>query len=187
MLCSHVGIVGGFSFGSRYISQLAYDEPREGQTSSTEQAVQAQGVVASISPTWSRYFQHLSKADARTRQKALLSLREAVRSSPDQAGALLDLWSKQFPRLVMDQSKQVRIAACQVMADVADAVGRQMASIIRSVFPFLFFCKFDSSQEVSQEAQKALSVMFPGDKYLGALDFCLKSVRDAWQFEQVPN
>eukprot|EP00890_Picochlorum_soloecismus_P004452 jgi/Picsp_1/5007/NSC_02370-R1_protein len=172
---SNVGLVGGFSFGSRYISQVANDEQREGQPSSSEHAIQAQG-VASISPTWSRYFQHLSKADARTRQKALLSLREAVRSSPEEAVELLDLWSKQFPRLVMDQSKQVRIAACQMMTDVADAVGRQMASIIRSIFPFLFFCKFDPSQEVSQEAQKALSVMFPGDKYLDALHFCLKSV-----------
>lgn len=175
MLCSHVG---GFSFGSRYISQVTNDELREGQPSSTERAALK---VASISPTWSRYFQHLSKADARTRQKALLSLQKDVRSSPEEAGALLDLWSQQFPRLVMDQSKQVRIAACQVMADVADAVGRQMASIIRSIFPFLFFCKFDPSQEVSQEAQNALSGMFPGEKFLGALDFCSKAVRDAWR------
>lgn len=175
MLCSHIG---GFSFGSRYISQVTNDELREGQPSSTGRAAHRE---ASISPTWSRYFQHLSKSDARTRQKALLSLREAVRSSPEEAGTLLHLWSKQFPRLVMDQSKQVRIAACQVMADVADAVGRQMASIIRSIFPFLFLCKFDPSQEVSQEAENALSSMFPGDKYLGALDFCSKHVRDVWQ------
>jgi hypothetical protein len=136
------------------------------------------GQHESVGPTSLRVqkcLEHLSKSDARTRQRALYSLKEALEEDRSDAGNLLWYWSKQFPKLMKDPSKHVRIGSCELTLTLSTCVGRGMGKIIKDVFPPLYFAQYDEN-DVAQVASRVLQVMLPGDKTDRAVDMCLDQV-----------
>lgn len=172
VLCSAVPSIGKFSFGSRFLEQMSSstDSPA---TKDSDESTEARLASSPVSPC----IQHLSKSDARTRQKALSSLIDLVESDPSNGVFLLDYWSKQFPKLAQDASKHVRAASCRLTAALSKQVGRKMGSVIKSVFSPLYFAQFDESEDVCRAAAAALQEMLPGEKLSAAVDICLGEVR----------
>lgn len=172
VLCSAVPPIGKFSFGSRFVEQMSKSADPPGMKDS-DGSTEAHVASSPVSPC----IQHLSKSDARTRQKALITLIDLVESEPSNGVFLLDYWSKQFPKLAQDASKHVRAASCRLTAALSKQVGRQMGSIIKSVFSPLYFAQFDESDDVCRSAAAALQEMLPGEKLSAAFDICMDEVR----------
>lgn len=172
VLCSAVPSIGKFSFGSRFVEQMSKGTDSSGMNDSNG-STEAHVASSPVSPC----IQHLSKSDARTRQKALITLIDLVESEPSNGAFLLDYWSKQFPRLAQDASKHVRAASCRLTATLSKQVGRKMGRIIKSVFSPLYFAQFDESDDVRRSAAAALQEMLPGEKLSAAFDICMDEVR----------
>lgn len=167
---------GHFTFGARFIDQVSSGVEDEGSSSTSTTSVAGQDAsVGTTSLRVQKCIQHLSKNDARTRQRALSSLKEYLEEDSSEALGLLAYWSKQFPKLMKDPSKHVRIASCELTLVFSTCVGRNMGKIIKDVFPPLFFAQYDE-KDVAQVASSVLHAMLPGNKTDKAVDMCLEEV-----------
>lgn len=165
---------GNFTFGARFIDQVSPDIETTGALSTSTGS--ADQHVGPTSLRVQKCLQHLSKSDARTRQRALSSLQEALEEDPSDAGNLLGYWSKQFPKLMKDPSKHVRIGSCELTMTLSTCVGRGMGKIIKDIFPPLFFAQYDEN-DVALVASRVVQGMLPGGKTDKAIDMCLDQVR----------
>lgn len=129
-----------------------------------------------LQPALAAHVSHLRRDDSRTRHKALLHLKFWVEEG-NNGQELLEFWSKYSKLALLDQSRNVRSAACLFTATLAKNVGKKMGSIIRNVFPSLFFAQFDDSEEVSSAAQKCIADMFPARKMAEVHILCCDQVR----------
>lgn len=166
---------GNFTFGARFIDQVSSDVENTGTLSTS---TRSSGQHENFGPTSLRVqkcIQHLSKSDARTRQRALSSLQEALEEDPSDAGNLLGYWSKQFPKLMKDPSKHVRIGSCELTMTLSTCVGRSMGRVIKDIFPPLFFAQYDEN-DVAEVACRVVQAMLPGGKTDKAIDLCLDQV-----------
>lgn len=164
---------GNFAFGARFMGQLSPGVGDEGSPSCTNIAEQQTSLRVQ------KCIQHLSKHDARTRQRALSALKNSLEEDSSDAIGLLEYWSKQFPKLMKDPCKHVRIGSCELTLTLSLCVGRGMGKIIKDVFPPLFFAQYDE-HDVALVASSVLQAMLPGNKMDKAVDMCLDQVGHVW-------
>lgn len=163
---------GGFSFGSKYISQVSGNAP------SPSAAPSASALIPSeLDGQLSQQLQKLSKRDAITRLKALQTLNELIKvKSSSDMGPMLGPWAYYFARLIMDAHRGVRAEACAVMGAVAVAVGRALAPYLKLLIPPWYIACYDASREVAAAASAALETALPAPKSRDALLFCRAEV-----------
>lgn len=121
-----------------------------------------------------QHLRRLSKKDPTTKLKALTSLGTIFRQIPaSELCQIAPQWVFEYKRLVQDNSRQVRQAAHDVMANLALTIGRGLAPHLRSVMGAWWLGQFDPFTEVSEAAKRSFQVAFPvQDKRLEALIFC---------------
>jgi len=170
LLCS--ATAASFTFGARFADQVSSGLKGEHPTSSMQSY---ETDMSPMSVQVQQCIQHLSKTDARTRQRALSGLKCALEENPNQAFSLMEYWSKQFPKLMKDTAKHVRIGSCELTLTLSTCVGRSMGRIIKEVFPSLFFAQYDE-KDVAMVASTVLQAMLPGNKMEKAIVLCIDQV-----------
>lgn len=142
---------------------------RVDMTSTTEQ-----NTLLDIDGEVAQHLRRVSKKDPTTKLKALTSLGTLFRQIPaSELCQIAPQWVFEYKRLVQDNSRQVRQAAHDVMANLAFTIGRGLAPHLRSVMGAWWLGQFDPFTEVSEAAKRSFQVAFPvQEKRLEALIFC---------------
>lgn len=166
---------GGFTFGAKYISQVAPE-----QTGNTAAAVNVSPAIPlELDSELAQQLQKLSKRDATTRLKSLQMIKVLIpEKNCEDATAMLSPWAYSFCRLVMDSNRSVRAEACTVMGILATIVGRRLVPFLKIIIPAWFLAQHDDFKEVAAAATSGMEATFPGSKSTGALLFCRSEVRN---------
>lgn len=165
---------GGFAFGAKYISKVA---PSSTLDILPPFAGPSAVISSELDGELSQQLQRLTKRDATTRIKSLQTLRSLVpQKSEDDVKYMLSPWAYSFGRLVMDTNRAVRAEACLVMGVIATAAGRNLAPIIKFIYPYWLLAQHDVSNEVVSAATSSMQATFPGTKAADVLLFCRNEV-----------
>lgn len=153
----------GVGFGG-YVGSTRID-----MTSTTEQST-----LLDIDGEVAQHLRRISKKDPTTKLKALTSLSTLFRQIPvSELCQIAPAWVFEYKRLVQDNSRQVRQAAHDAMANLAFTIGRGLAPHLRFVMGAWWLGQFDPFTEVSEAAKQSFQVAFPvQEKRLEALIFC---------------
>jgi hypothetical protein len=175
------GGASAFSFGAKYIAQVAGDSAASPGSGAPAAAAASAIVPPELDGELAQALQRLSKRDATTRLKAAAALRALVAAKPEaDVLAALPAWSYLFARLVMDAHHGVRAEAAAAMGAFAAAAGRGLAPSVRAVVPPWLLAQHDPRAEVAAVARAAFEASFPGAKGPEAVRYCRAEVRE-WQ------
>ncbi|CAG9460504.1 unnamed protein product [Pedinophyceae sp. YPF-701] len=161
---------GGFS-GSQRV-EIAAESPVPGAERSPAQAP-SPGVSADAAPPLSseldgdisQHFKQCSKADQATRRKALQALRAAIPSKPQASLCVAVLpWCYHFKRLVLDNSRSVRLEAVGVATDLATSLGRAAAPALPQLLGPWLMAEQDPHKDTAAAASAGLQGFLPGSK-----------------------
>ncbi|KAL8709417.1 MAG: hypothetical protein Q9220_005800 [cf. Caloplaca sp. 1 TL-2023] len=172
---SSFGKTGGGGFGAISASPLSYVyEPPELSAISDPNVIVA--------------FKNVQKKDSTTKAKALEDLQKyisAVQTGGDFEDAILDAWTKVFPRTSIDTARRVRQLAYLVQGNIAHKSGKKFVRYMRYVVGAWLSGSFDGDKSVSRAAQESVKEVFPTDDkvqgvwrvYLGSIiQYCNDAV-----------
>ncbi|CAH2354607.1 E3 ubiquitin-protein ligase listerin [[Candida] railenensis] len=111
-------------------------------------------------------FKSLSKKDAITKEKSLNDLLQYIDSSNKTSvdDNFLMAWLQIYPKLAIDNARNVRILSHQVEAKLLDTLGgKAFSKYLKSSIPIWLLGTFDSDNLVSTTTYKALLQSFQGD------------------------
>ncbi|KAL8950264.1 MAG: hypothetical protein Q9222_003689 [Ikaeria aurantiellina] len=147
------GKIGGGGFGIVSASPLSYVyEPPELSTISDPNVIVA--------------FKNVQKKDSTTKAKALEDLQKYISAVEANAGvenAILDAWTKVFPRTSIDTARRVRQLAYQVQGNIAHKSGKRFVQYMRDVIGAWLSGSFDADKSVARAAQESIKDVFRTD------------------------
>lgn len=111
-------------------------------------------------------FKALLKKDPTTKEKALGELIKLQQVNDDNADALITCWIQMYPKLAIDNSKNVRVLSHQVTSHIVSVLGggKSLAKYFKSFIPIWLMGTYESDKVVSTTSYKELLVCFANDK-----------------------
>jgi hypothetical protein len=101
------------------------------------------------------------------------NLKELIpQKSPTELALLLQPWTYQFKRLLLDPAKSVRAEAATIMAAVGSSVGKSLLPQLKKLLGPWYLACFDPYPDAATAAKKSLLEVFPGSKQADVLMYC---------------
>eukprot|EP00775_Hariotina_reticulata_P010671 gene10671-10830_t len=167
---SGVKPVAGFGFGAPAVAAGAAAGPSAGDVLE---------LSAQLDVELAQCIRHLSKRDTITKMKALQNLKELIpQKSPADLALLLQPWTYQFKRLLLDPAKSVRAEAAAIMAAIGSSVGKALLPQLKKLLGPWYLACFDPYPDAAAAAKKSLLEVFPGRKQADVLLYCRTEVLD---------
>lgn len=112
-------------------------------------------------PSLSVHFKALQKKDPTTKEKALIEILK-IDAADD---AIITSWIQLYPKLAIDNSKNVRVLSHQVMGRILQVVGgKSLARYLKSCIPVWLMGTYENDKAVSTTSYKELLASFSNDK-----------------------
>lgn len=129
--------------------------------------------IAIIDPNIQVVLKKLTKKDSVTKGKALQELTHLIEDSDiDIVKAVLPLWPRLYKTLYADISHRVREYCQQAHKAFVVKLGKQIAPILKQLFPEWIGSQFDTYAPAASVAANSLATAFPSHKLKDVLAFC---------------